>query len=177
MLLRLTVMVLGLSVLLGCATEHPPEYYKPPPPVALQDPPPGLSVVYLIRTPLDRETVVVHVTGLEPFSLPPETHTVLLLKPGAYGMQGPLSGLVTDSGQSFAPAQLQTHAGQRLILCLSGTVGRSVPLPSMISLADGRLVPSPTTAMMIDATKRFWNNCSEQETQVLLQNARYVRAD
>ena len=104
MLLRRTVLVLGGSVMLGCATtEHPPEYYKPPPPVALQDPPPGMAVVYLIRTPHDSQTVVVHVAGMAPFSLPPETHTVLLLKPGTYALQGTRSGLFSGGQPSFAP--------------------------------------------------------------------------
>ncbi len=177
MLLRRTAMFLGLSVLLGCATEHPPEYYKPPPPVALQDPPPGMSVVYLIRTPHDSQTVVVNVAGMAPFSLPPETHTVLLLKPGIYAVQGTQSGLFAAGKRSFAPTQIQTLADQRLFLYLSGNAGRGVQLSGFIPLAGGGVLPLLTNAMDTDAETRSWKNCSEQDAQGFLSIARYVRPD
>ena len=176
MLLRRTVLMLGGSAVLGCATtEHPPEYYKPPPPVALQDPPPGMAVVYLIRTPHDSQTVVVHVAGMAPFLLPPETHTVLLLKPGTYALQGTRSGLFSGGQPSFAPAQLQTLADQRLFLYLSGSTGRGAQLAGFIPVAGGGVVPLVTHGMDTDADTRSWKNCSEQDAQGFLSIARYVR--
>jgi hypothetical protein len=177
MFLRSAALVLTLSVVLGCASEHPPEYFKPPPPVALRDAPPGMSVVYLIRTPHDSQTIEVQIQGMKAFVLPPETHTVLLLKPGTYVMQGTGTGLFSAGKPSFAPMQLQTMADQRVFLYLSGSAGRNIQVSGFLPLAGGGVLPLVTDAMHTDADTRSWKICSEQDAQGFLSIARYVRPD
>jgi hypothetical protein len=177
MFLRNAALALTLSIVLGCASEHPPEYFKPPPPVALHDPPPGMSVVYLIRTPHDSQTVEVQVQGIKPFALPPEAHTVLLLKPGTYVIQGTGTGLFSAGKRSFAPVQLQTVADQRIFLYLSGITGRSVQVSGFVPLMGGGVMPLLTNLMDTDAQTRSWKNSSEQDAQGFLSITRYIRPD
>lgn len=171
--------LLGLSALLmsGCATEYPPDYFRPAPPLPLQDPPPGMAVVYLIRTPHDGQTIQVLLDGQSPFLLPPETHTVLFLQPGRYALKGVHRSTFGAKSEAFLPVQLQVSADSRSFFYLSGVSGRSMQMQGLVPLAGGILMPIVTEQLAVDAATRTWKPCSEHDAQGFLSVARYVRAD
>jgi len=94
---RLTLSAVLCVVLSGCA-------FKPlnfPPPTVLQDPLPGLAIVYILRVPHDSAAVEVSLNDVPIARLPAETYTAINLRPGTYT----ISTADSSSDKSLIPGE------------------------------------------------------------------------
>ena len=161
-------LAFALSIALtGCASRE----FKPlefAPPVALQDPLPGLAIVYLLRAPHDPVVVDVALNSALAARLPAETYTAVSLQPGTYA-------IATTDGTASSPGDnpvLTVSAGERRFLYTS------VPTRSTDSLGvafAGKAVPIPLLSpVTIRVGQRTWRECSELDAQGLMSISKLV---
>jgi hypothetical protein len=141
------------------------------PPVPLQDPLPGRAIVYLMRTPNERDTIAVFTNQRLAAVLPPETYTAVSLRPGRYAVSASSSPAVA-APEGVEPSVLTVTAGERRFHYTAIPTRSSLSaFPAPVGAAGfvPLFVPSrqPTGA-------RFWRECSEQDAQGLLSIARAV---
>ena len=165
---RFVAIALPVFLLLACATKE----YTPPPRATLQDPLPGLALVYLMRSPYDDAPLDLMLNDKPATKLPPSTYTVLSLSPGRYVLGTP--GLVDrTTGQPAIPAfAFEVQAGQRLFLHLPAPERRYVPGFSFISSAKGMVLPVPQTRTELTGVQRAWTVTEEQDVHWFLHYAK-----
>jgi hypothetical protein len=156
-----------LILLAACAS---PEF-RPlvfPPDIALQDPPPGAAIVYLLRAPHDRQTVEVFFGTKALAVLPPATYTVVVVPPGRYEIksgssgkseEAPVSTLTVSAGERrFLYTTVPTRTGMTIGFIPGGRIG-VIPL----------FLPGS-----VPAGARTWNECRELDAQGLMSTSKLV---
>jgi len=171
----LTVMATAAVLLLltqGCATPVAKPFV---PPVVvdlpLQDPPPGMAVVYLLRSPYDSSSVSVHMQGRNLAVLPPSSYTVVVLQPGQHVLETRVSGPQSDTETVAAPFKITVMAEERRFVNLSGRQSTSSNLS--LFFAGGGL-PVPVHAQTTTYDTRSWKEVTELDAQGLMSIAKMV---
>jgi hypothetical protein len=169
---RRAAIICSLSVaLLACTT---PKNFDPkdlPPLVALQDPPEGKAIVYLLRAPHDSATLPVFLGGKKVAVLEPSTYTAAVLDPGTCLLASSPLGRSED-----APAStLTVQAGERRFLYVSAPTSKSASLSSMYLNKVGVI---PLVLPVYGANgARTWKECSELDAQGFMSIGRPVRPE
>lgn len=146
----------------GCANrEFRPLEFSPP--VRLQDPLPGMAIVYLLRVPHDPVPLDILIDGKRIATLPPSTFTVATLAPGEHGLRA-----VKPGDESQPPASLlAVAAGERRF------VYSSVPTRTQTTLNLIGALPLLGRSQQMAGDRR-WTDCSELDAQGLMSTARLV---
>ena len=153
--------------LAGCASpEFKPLVFAQD--VALQDPLPGMAIVYLLRAPHDRASVPVYFNARKMALLPPASYTAVSIQPGTYSVASAAPGTNAESPASI----LTVRAGERRFLYTSVPTRSSVSL-SFIPGGPVGAIPLflPTT---VPAGARTWNECRELDAQGLMSTSKPV---
>jgi len=158
------------AALVGCASRE----FKPlefAPPVRLQDPLPGLAIVYLLRAPHDSVSVDVALNSTPVARLPAETYTAVSLQPGTYTITTAESSEVKASGPGADPV-LTVSAGERRFLYTS------VPTRSTESLGVAFAGKGGAIPLLLPVTirvgQRTWHECNEIDAQGLMSIGKLV---
>jgi len=161
---RYVTLSIPFLLLLACATKE----YTPPPRAALQDPLPGLALLYVMRSPYDDAPLNLMLNEKPATKLPPSTYTVLSLSPGRYVLG--TSGVVDKAtGQPSIPAfAFEVQAGQRLFLHLPAPERRYVPGFSLVPFAKGLVLPVQQTRAELTGAQQVWTVTEEQDVHWFL---------
>ena len=166
---RLTLLALSLLAA-GCtSTEFKPLTF--PDSVVLQEAPPEMAIVYLIRAPHDSATLPVYIDERKVVVLPPASYSVVVLPPGTYNVASSVRGTSTN-----APASsLTLQAGERRFLYTSARTGTGIDLSA---LAIGAIVARGDVPIVMPTVAasgaRTWKECSELDAQGLMSIAKLV---
>lgn len=162
---RRFLLAVSLALLAGCASEFKPLSF--PPNVVLQDAPPGMAIVYLIRAPHDGATLPVYIDGRLVAKLPPMTYTAAVVAPGAHKIASAPHG-----GNAEAPASLlAVAAGERRFLHVSAPRNTSLEVGA---LPIGGTVAISATHISTFSGTRTWAECSELDAQGLMSLGKLV---
>jgi hypothetical protein len=164
MLRRSTLAILAVFVT-ACADNKPPSYYKPGPLVPLQDPLPGLAMVYLFRAPHDLDAFHMEIDQKPPFVLKPGSYTVLSFAPGEFGMRGYAVSRFGTKSPAFQPTLLRLREGQRIFLYVSGENDSSFLLKSIVPIGRGGVLVDGGIRTSTVAGTRSWKECNEIDAQ------------
>lgn len=180
---RFAQSVVLFALLCGCASKP----LNAPPSTVLQDPLPGLAIVYILRVPHDSAAVEVSLNDVSIARLPAETYTAISLRPGTYKMstldlsgeksavrgEGPVFSVFANE-RRFLYTSVPTTEMERpedagslaLIFIRHG----AIPLP--ISASSQTHVPAT-----IHRGPRAWYECSELDAQGLMSIGHVVMPD
>jgi len=133
--------------------------------IVLQDALPGQAIIYLIRAPHDAQPVQVGVSNLESMVLPPNSYTVVSVRPGTQ-----LLG-IGSAGQIGQATEIVFHAGERRFFYLSGV--NSTPINPTAAMLAGPLVTVMNRSYTVEGT-RSWKECSELDARGLISISNLV---
>ena len=164
---RRSAVFLTFFALAGCgSTAFKPTVFAPA--VNLQDPLPGMAIVYLLRIPRDTATVTVHFDARKMAVIRPESYTAVSVKPGTYEVKA----LASDGPSEPASSVLTVSAGERRFLYTSMPNQLSANLSSTFIPRVGYItIATPRGAV---ARVRTWKECSELDAQGLMSSAKVV---
>jgi hypothetical protein len=170
---RRAAMIAMSVTVIGCASKE----FKPlefAPPIALQDPLPGLAIIYLLRAPHDPVAVDVALNSTLVARLPAGTYTAVNLRPGAYAIATREHSSVTTTDGVDNPV-LTVSAGERRFLYTS------VPTQSKDSIGMAFVGKSGIIPLLAPVTtrvgQRTWHECSELDAQGLMSIGRVITPD
>ncbi|MBX3656565.1 MAG: hypothetical protein KF686_20515 [Ramlibacter sp.] len=142
--------------------------------LVLQEPFPGMAILYLIRSPGDVEALSILVDGVKVATLPESGYTVLLVNPGLRKLAS-----ATKSGPEPS-LDLAAAEGDRRFFYVSGVhkkpmgdAAKALPLFGLWGLAIDGGLNQPSTA----TGTRTWKECDEQEARDLISIAKLVLPD
>jgi hypothetical protein len=161
----------------GCADNKPPSYYQPPPLAVLQDPLPGKGIVYLFRTPFDKDSMQINIKGKNSFTLPPDSYAVLTMNPGDYDMTGSFTHSWGMSQEAFASAQLRIKDGQRAFLYVSGKTQPSFSIGSVVPIKGGVIFLPGDQGVSTARDSRSWKECNEIDAQGFISSSKLAHVD
>jgi hypothetical protein len=164
---RTSAVFLTLLVLAGCgSTEFKPLVFAPD--VNLQDPLPGMAIVYLLRIPYDGATITVFFDSRKMAMMRPESYTAVSVLPGTYNVRA----LASDTQSEAVPSVLTVSAGERRFLYASAPTRSSVSI-AFVPIGGAGVIPlfTPTN---VAAGLRTWKECSELDAQGLMSNSKPV---
>ena len=168
MLTRRTLVFIA-ATLTACAAPFKPLEFAPP--VALQDAPPGLAIVYLLRVPHDGQAIDVYFGGKKAAALPPARYTAVTVAPGTYSIVAVNKGDTPIAGTSTNASVLTVAAGERRFLYTSVPTRSSESI--LFAPLRGGMVPLfvPLRAAI---GARTWRECGEADAQGLLSISKVV---
>ena len=163
--------VLTLS-LWGCAGPMAPLEF--PSSIALQDPLPGLALVYLIRAPHDQQEVAVYANRKLVAVLANGTYTAVSLFAGPYRLTSVThpESIVFGSKDAADPLELVVAADQRRFFYMSQPIGTSTSMGVMF-LGKGGILPIVSSSST-PIGPRVWKEATAREAQDLLVISRVV---
>jgi hypothetical protein len=164
---RTSFIFLALLALTGCgSTEFKPLVF--PPNVNLQDPLPGMAIVYLMRVPYDGGAVTVYFDSKKMAVMRPESYTAVSVQPGTYNVKA----VASDTRSEPASSILTVSAGERRFLYTSVPTKSSFSVLFVPGGAAG-IIPI-VTPKNVAAGVRTWKECSELDAQGLMSNSKLV---
>jgi hypothetical protein len=165
---RTITIFLSSLVLTGCAsTEFEPLTFAPD--VMLQDPLPGMAIVYLIRAPHDNAAISVYFNSSKMALLPPNSYTVVSIQPGTYQVASAAPG--TSASTTGSSSVLTVKAGERRFLYTSVHTRSSA---SFIFIPSASGVIPLVLPTITGSGARTWNECNELDAQGLMSSAKPV---
>jgi hypothetical protein len=99
------------------------------PAVGLQDPPPGKSILYLLRTPDDRMDIAVFVNGRKFVELPEGAYTAIALPPGRHLVTTRAFSWMGDGLEIAPQAEIDIREDERRFFSIAGAAASPAQAP------------------------------------------------
>jgi hypothetical protein len=164
---RILSLVILTAFINGCVVA--PRPYSPPIDIPLQEPPPGMAIVYLLRAPYDKTGISVSIGQRKVAELPESSYTAISLPPGSHVLSTQSSALFGGSTEVAPPVELVVQKGERRFLNISGTTQVGTSLAGVVGV-----VPIFIRGQATVAGTHSWKEVTEIDAQGLMSIAKAV---